>query len=160
VIDYEPYFAGTLHLPDKGPFILGQTDYAAIRGQVSAFTTSCAPGSPADTDGNNGVGALGVRGLISTNGWSRGKLKITDMADGTSNTLLFGEDAGRHQVYAKRVPVTPNTPGKAGWTLNAAWADYNTYIRVHGFSSDGLVIDGGCCVVNCSNLNQFYSFHS
>jgi hypothetical protein len=160
VIDYEPYFAGSLHLPDKGPFPLGLTDYAPIRGQVSTFTSACAPASPADTDSNNGVGALGVRGLINTTGWSRGKLKITDMSDGTSNTLMFGEDSGRHQIYAKRTPVQPNAPGTAGWSLNAAWSDYNTAIRVHGYSNDGLVQDGGCCVINCSNNSQLFAFHS
>jgi prepilin-type N-terminal cleavage/methylation domain-containing protein len=157
VIDYAPYFV-SLGLPNKGPFILGQTDYAAIRGLHPNFTASCAPGSPAD-NGNNGVGALGVKGFMTPQGLT-GKLKITAMTDGTSNTLLIGEDAGRHQVYAKRTPVQPNAPGQPGWTLNAAWSDYNHYIRVHGYSSDGLVQDGGCCVVNCSNLNQFYSFHS
>ena len=56
--------------------------------------------------------------------------------------------------------VTPNTPGSVGWTLNAAWPDYNTYIRVRGFSNDGRTQDGGCCAVNCSNVNQFYAFHT
>jgi prepilin-type N-terminal cleavage/methylation domain-containing protein/prepilin-type processing-associated H-X9-DG protein len=157
VIDYAPYFV-SLGLPNAGPFTLGQTDYAPIEGQVSAFTSSCAPGSPADS-GNNGVGALGVRYLQTAQGL-QGKTAITQISDGTSNTLMFSEDAGRHQVYAKGKPVTPNAPGQVGWTLNAAWSDYNHRIVVHGFSNDGTVRDGGCCVINCNNLNQFYSFHS
>ena len=72
----------------------------------------------------------------------------------------MGEDAGRQQVYANAIPVSPNGPGQAGYTLNAAWADKNTYISVRGYSSDGLTRDGGCCVVNCNNVNNFYGFHT
>jgi len=31
---------------------------------------------------------------------------------------------------------------------------------VTGFSNDGLTRGGGCCVVNCSNEHEFYSFHT
>jgi hypothetical protein len=62
-------------------------------------------------------------------------------------------------VYAKGVQVAPNGPGQIGWTLNAAWADYNTAIEVHGFNGNGQIPDGGCCVVNCNNVNQIYAFH-
>jgi hypothetical protein len=158
-INYEPYFV-SLGLPDQGPFILGGTDYGIIRGLHPNFVNSCAPNSPADASGNMGVGAMGVKGFMSpTGGWTTTPTRITDMTDGTSNTLMIGEDAGRHQVYASGIPVQPNSPGQVGWTLNAAWADYNTYIRVHGFSGNGLTQDGGCCVINCSNVNQFYGFH-
>ena len=43
--------------------------------------------------------------------------------------------------------------------LNAAWADYNSAIRIAGFSPDGKTPAGGCCVVNCNNAWQLYSFH-
>jgi prepilin-type processing-associated H-X9-DG protein len=92
-------------------------------------------------------------------GLMQGKARIADIRDGTSNTIMIGEDAGRHQVYARGIPVSPNNPGQVGWTLNAAWADYNVAIRLVGFSNDGTSPNGGCCVINCSNVNQFYSFH-
>ena len=158
-IDYAPYFV-SLGLPNRGPFILGGTDYAIVRGLHPNFTNACAPASPADASGDMGVGVMGVRGYMSPSGLTQGKVKLTDISDGTSNTIMVGEDAGRHQVYANGVPVSPNAPGQAGWTLNAGWADYNTYIRVRGYSGDGLVRDGGCCVINCNNVNQFYGFHS
>jgi prepilin-type N-terminal cleavage/methylation domain-containing protein len=159
VINYEPYFAVTLGLPDKGPFPLGAIDYGIVRGLHNNFKNSCAPNSPAD-NGDQGVGALGVRAHKTASGQFLGQLRITAMTDGTSNTIMVGEDAGRHQVYAKGVPVSPNAPGTAGWALNSAWPDYNTYIEVRGYSNDGTVRDGGCCVVNCSNVNNFYSFHT
>ncbi|MCS7272051.1 MAG: DUF1559 domain-containing protein, partial [Gemmataceae bacterium] len=73
--------------------------------------------------------------------------------------------AGRHQVYARNRPVSPNAPGGPGWALNAAFFDYNTAIRVRGFSSDGTIQDGGCCVINCTNGGgagsyQMYAFHA
>src|SRR5262249_15680274 len=136
-IDYGPYFV-SLGLPNRGPFVIGATSYAPIRGIHPNFR-SCAPGSPVDATGDTGVGALGLRGSGKRGGGLvRGKLKIRDMSDGTSNTIMFAEDAGRHQMYAKGKPVTPNAPGQVGWLLNAAWPDYNVAIRVRGFSSDGL----------------------
>jgi prepilin-type N-terminal cleavage/methylation domain-containing protein len=165
VIDYSPYFVSlhadlALGLTNPGPFTLGATDYAPVRGIHPNFQ-SCAPGSPVDTDSNNGVGAIGIRAAAAPGGaLVSGKLTLLSMTDGTSNTIMFGEDAGRHQMYAKGKPVTPSAPGQVGWLLNAAWADYNVAIRVRGFSGDGLSQDGGCCVINCNNANQFYSFHS
>ena len=159
-VDYQPYFTQQTGA-NPGPEVLGGLDYAAIRGIDGAFMTACAPLSP---QGN--VGALGVVGstgkgvLAIGGGLTSGKIKITDMADGTSNTLLIGEDAGRQQVYANAIPVTPNAPGTAGWTLNAAWADYNTYITVSAWGSDGLTKGTGCNAIGASNNNSFYSFHT
>jgi len=97
----------------------------------------------------------------------KGRARLAEVTDGTSNTIMVGEDAGRHQVYAKgKKLVVPNTPGTVGWTLNAAHADINTAIEIRGFSNDGQTADGGCCILNCSNgrstpftKGQFFSFH-
>ena len=100
VIDYGPYFV-SLGLPNLGPFTLGPIDYGIVRGLNSNFTKSCAPNSPAD-NGDFGVGAMGIRGKMSPQGLTQGKLTLLSMTDGTSNTIMIGEDAGRHQVYAQR----------------------------------------------------------
>jgi prepilin-type N-terminal cleavage/methylation domain-containing protein/prepilin-type processing-associated H-X9-DG protein len=157
VVDYAPYFV-SLGLPNAGPFILGRTDYGVIRGLRDVFINACAPGTPLPGDHSGAMGVLGTAG--AGGGITAGKTTLLAIRDGTSNTIMVAEDAGRHQVYAKGVPVSPNTPGSAGWTLNAAWADYNTYIRVRGFDNTGTVVDGGCCVVNCNNVNQIYGFHT
>jgi prepilin-type N-terminal cleavage/methylation domain-containing protein len=154
VVDYGPYFAQ--FLGNQGTMILGRTDYGIIRSLSGTFTQSFAPASP-----SGDVGAMGVRGLAGPGGGLiSGKTRLLDIRDGTSNTIMVAEDAGRHQVYAKGVPVTPNAPGQVGWTLNAAWADYNTCIRVRGFDNTGTIPDGGSCVINCNNVQQIYGFHT
>jgi prepilin-type N-terminal cleavage/methylation domain-containing protein len=163
-LDYGPYFV-SLGLPNAGPFPLALTDYAAVRGNHTTFVKACATTSPvpsttSSSPGSDNGGYLGVKGLMSNGSLTQGKTKLTDATDGTSNTILLAEDAGRHQLYAKRTPISPNTPGGPGWSLNAAVADYNTAIFVHGYDNAGLSRDGGCCVVNCSNDSQIYSFHA
>src|SRR5262249_20942256 len=145
-VDYGPYFV-LIGFPNRGPMILGYTDYAVVRGIRASFASRCCPAGTISGD----TGAMGQRGQ---------NRRLTDITDGTSNTLLVVEDAGRQQVYARGKPVSPNGPGQAGWALNAAWADYNTAIRIDGSSSDGLVAGGGCCVVNCNNLDEIYAFHT
>jgi prepilin-type N-terminal cleavage/methylation domain-containing protein/prepilin-type processing-associated H-X9-DG protein len=153
-VDYGPYFAQN-NLP-LGPMNLARTDYAIIRGLNGTFCAACAPASP-----SGDVGAMGVRGQANAGGGLiSGKVRLQSITDGTSNTIMVAEDAGRQQVYAKGVAVSPNTPGSAGWTLNAAWGDYNTRIIVRGFDNTGTVQDGGCCVINCNNVNQIYGFHT
>ena len=180
-IDYSPYWIaqGVPGAASKGAFPLGVTDYSVVRGYNSTFRNACAatttPASPAPaspgTTGGDGLGAMGVRGVMTATGLSPGRVKITDIRDGTSNTIMVAESAGRHQIYARGIPKTPNGPNQVGWALNAGWADYNTAITVRGYSNDGLNRDGGCCVINCcnggSNTNgsstaeyQIYAFHS
>src|SRR5262245_21448421 len=153
-IDYGPYFASQ-GLP-LGPLPLGYTDYAPIRGTGGSFRSRCAPNTSLADD--NGV--LGQKGKWTPEGLTTGKITLVQITDGTSNSIMVTEDAGRHQVYARGKPVTPNAPGQVGWTLNTAWADYNIKIRVDGFSGDGLTENGGCCVVNCNNKDEIYAFHT
>jgi prepilin-type N-terminal cleavage/methylation domain-containing protein/prepilin-type processing-associated H-X9-DG protein len=160
VIDYQPYFTQATG-QNLGPMILGGTDYAVIRGYHDNFRVACTTSTL-----SGDVGVMGVKGVKGqAGGLISGKARIADIIDGTSNTIMVAEDAGRQQVWARGVPLTPNTPSTNpappwGWTLNAAWSDYNTRILVRGFSGDGTVLDGGCCVINCSNVNQIYSFHN
>jgi prepilin-type N-terminal cleavage/methylation domain-containing protein len=168
-IDYAPYFV-SLGLPNAGPFPLGGTDYVPVRGYHNNFRNACAPTSPlapstGSSPGNDTGGAFGIKGLQTPNGLTIGKISIVHITDGASNTLLIAESAGRHQVYARNRPVSPSTPGSAGWALNAAFFDYNGAILVRGYSTDGLIRDGGCCAINCTNGGgaanyQMYSFHA
>src|SRR5262249_21141898 len=151
--------------PNRGPFVIGATDYAAVRGYHGNFRNACATSSPAPPSNGSGGGtdnggALGIKGQTTGTQLTLGQMRVADITDGLSNTNVMFQESGRPQVHAKRVPVTPNAPGQVGWTLNAAAFDYNTAIFVRGFSNDGLTRDGGCCIINCNNVSQFYAFHS
>jgi len=148
--DYTPYFQQAIK--SAAGITLGRTDYVAVRGMGATFRSACAPAVPA-TDPDNS-GALGKFGTKQLNGDIGGRTQLTEIADGTSNTLLLVEEAGRQTQYIKGRAVS------GSYLLNAAWADYNTKVRVRGYSADGATKDGGCCVVNCNNDESIYSFHS
>jgi hypothetical protein len=87
---------------------------------------------------------------------------MVDILDGRANTLIMGEDAGRQQVWITGPnQLMPNVPpSDPGFALNAAWADYDTAIQIHGYDGTGKTRVGGCCAINCNNKNQLFSFHS
>jgi len=144
--DYGPYFTSQ-GLP-IATLLLGRTDYAPIRGYSSNFRNNCAPSSPVHT--TDEVGFLGRKGSQPTFG---------DMTDGTSNTMIFAEDAGRQTIYRNGQPV-PFAWTAGSFTLNSAWGDYNSKITVHGFSADGVTRHGGCSAINTTNDDEIYAFHS
>jgi prepilin-type N-terminal cleavage/methylation domain-containing protein/prepilin-type processing-associated H-X9-DG protein len=163
VIDYSPWFA-SLGVPNRGPFTVGPTDYAAMRGAHGNFRRLCAPTLP---DPPDEVGGLGGKGTATPTGQlETGKVRFAQFEDGTSNTFVFGETAGKHQVYVRgpKALMPSAAPPDPGWALNAAYFDYNTAIRIRGLSNDGLAADTACCVVNCRNDagaggGQILSFH-
>jgi prepilin-type N-terminal cleavage/methylation domain-containing protein/prepilin-type processing-associated H-X9-DG protein len=161
-IDYGWYFVN-LGLPNAGAFVIGGADYNPIRGAHNNFRNSCAPTMPASPDRSGMHGEFGRYAVPG--GLTTGKTTLVSITDGLSNTISFVESAGRHQVYARRTPVTPNTPGSAGWALNAGFFDSNNVSLLRGYDNSGFTRDGGCCIVNCSNFagagaTQIYSFHT
>jgi prepilin-type N-terminal cleavage/methylation domain-containing protein len=167
-VDYAPAFNAVLAAVGAGitlpPVLLGGTDYAPVRGYHGNFRTNCLPTttvafSNGSAIGDDNGGAMGIKAGMGQSGFTVGKVKLTAITDGSSNTVLISEDAGRHQLYQRRRPILPNGPLEAGWNLNAAWADYSTAIFIRGYSSNGVTRDGGCSVINANNLNQIYSFH-
>jgi len=88
-----------------------------------------------------------------------GKTKMTEIYDGTSNTVMYSEAAGRDmQYYTNRSPVAYDPTKITG----PIWADSDNRITITGSSPDGMSAFGtGPCVMNCNNLQgDIYSFHT
>jgi prepilin-type N-terminal cleavage/methylation domain-containing protein/prepilin-type processing-associated H-X9-DG protein len=77
--------------------------------------------------------------------------RMTDVIDGTSNTILLAEDAGRCQHFVMGRQVTGGTTG--------AWGNPGTEIVINGFNP-GTMSSPGACAVNCTNANEVYAFHT
>jgi prepilin-type N-terminal cleavage/methylation domain-containing protein/prepilin-type processing-associated H-X9-DG protein len=108
-----------------------------------------------------------------------GPVRITDIADGSSNTLMIAEDAGRPTWYSSKGMVTSgpaigtyqagaNGPAPQG---GGAWADPLNYIATHGAdpSGSGIAAGGGflgipaapwSCANGCSNDSEIFAFHT
>ncbi len=90
--------------------------------------------------------------------------RIADITDGTSNTFMIGELAGRNVLYVtgnKIKPiVTPALPDEAYYQSvvgGGAWADPNNGIfKMSGRNSDGSGLVG-LCAINCSNSRSAYN---
>ncbi|MEX1231136.1 MAG: DUF1559 domain-containing protein [Planctomycetaceae bacterium] len=90
--------------------------------------------------------------------------RIRDITDGSSNTILVAERAGRNELYRVNqiVPITdPEAQAQAAGS-GGAWADpLNGECWVEGRLFNGVDSgNGGPCAINCSNGNGvLYSFH-
>jgi prepilin-type N-terminal cleavage/methylation domain-containing protein len=90
--------------------------------------------------------------------------RIAEITDGTSNTILLAEVAGRNQVWIMgkfyaSAPSDLNTGGESG-----AWANPASNIEVSGFNQGafaaGQNASPGDCAVNCTNADEIYGFHT
>jgi prepilin-type N-terminal cleavage/methylation domain-containing protein len=135
---------------------------SAPAGRVAGTTTrACGDYAPLSSVDNDLalVGSIDtVRvygGIMQTNEtWTHGEIK-----DGTSNTILLCEDAGRNQlwVFGRLVP--------GGSSGGGPWAAVGANFQFRGTQQNG-VRNGpntgytGICVINCQNDNEPYAFHS
>jgi len=122
-----------------GALSFGRTDYVAIYGVDPALVASGLLGSwNGDTNGVLGFGQA----------W-----RMNQVTDGTSNTVMVAESAGRPDLY--RVGRNVGTGEVVGWgVVNGVYP-----INLDGMSADGATTVGPC-PLNCSNGHEVYSFHT
>jgi len=92
---------------------------------------------------------LGIAGLGPVEPFT-----IPAITDGTSNTILLCEDAGRPTYYVG---------GAANGSKNladGAWGDFENDYGLDGAVSKTNPAEPGNCVINCHNNNETYSFHA
>jgi prepilin-type N-terminal cleavage/methylation domain-containing protein/prepilin-type processing-associated H-X9-DG protein len=113
--------------------------YSVNAGLVAAGVID-PPGGTRDELGNyEGVFAINhTRGLAA-------------ILDGTHNTILIAECAGRPQLW-HRLSVVPNQ-----WLSGGPWSSRNL-LWSRGATADGSAFYGSCAV-NCTNDREVYGFH-
>jgi prepilin-type processing-associated H-X9-DG protein len=95
------------------------------------------------------LGSGDVRGVLA----EQVPARIADITDGTSNTTLFTECAGRPQRWqAGRGGLDQAVDG-------GPWAGFRKGITLRGATHDGTARPGPCAI-NCTNDFEVYSFHS
>jgi len=155
--DYGPFFS-TIGL-NRGAFNAPRTDYIPIKGIHGASLGLCA-GMP---NANTRNGLLGTN-----NSETKPSIKFAEVTDGLSNTILFGELAGRQKLYFRGTPTPGNTLTAAvapntvpGLTLNSYYGDHNTAREIRSYSGANINTPNqiGCSAINVYNENGLYSFH-
>jgi prepilin-type N-terminal cleavage/methylation domain-containing protein/prepilin-type processing-associated H-X9-DG protein len=97
----------------------------------------------------------GSKGALRQNGPTR----ILEITDGTSQTTLYSEAAGRdRQCYTGKTCVAYDATKITG----PIWADADNRITVTGTDPTGTTqFAAGTCAMNCNNLQgDIYSFHT
>ena len=91
--------------------------------------------------------AADYRGVLTQNYLTR----LADITDGSSQTILVTEDAGRPTLWRAGRPVAGIYPVYPAWVGG-------TFTMGQGSSYDGATKPGPCAI-NCTNDQEVYSFH-
>jgi len=119
-----------------------------IRAAAGDYAPNNAYGAALESAGFVDIAAL-RNGVLQVNqSWS-----VPEVRDGTSNTSIIAECAGRPDLYRAGMLVTVN--GR----LDGGWGDHENEYITHGYNAAGTVSPGPCHT-NCTNNNEVYSFHS
>ncbi len=79
--------------------------------------------------------------------------RFANILDGTSNTILLAEDAGRPRRWLAR------QSGQDQVLEGGAWNHFKGGIILQGKTADGTA-NLGTCSINCTNNGEVYSFHT
>jgi prepilin-type N-terminal cleavage/methylation domain-containing protein/prepilin-type processing-associated H-X9-DG protein len=156
---------------DFPAWTFGRSDYGPLPGSHNTVVQNYCPASYFTywTATNGEFGTLTDWDQTTGN---RARQKIASITDGTSNTVMFGEDAARpvgynqtHQNYSADcggglgfVPVDGSTNPVCGG--GGAWFDPFTFFHLAGAATDNSGARTGPCMINCTSDNELYSFHT
>ena len=131
----------------------GVNDYAATteRSWPNPYVSS--QQAPFVTQGDNQfIGVLGhtreLNGVIANAGRT-----FASVTDGTSNTMVLAECAGRNRRYIMGREDPTQT-----WTAGP-WANPNSRLRIGGCNPASPLDEVGPVALNCINDKEIYSFH-
>ncbi|MBX7103725.1 MAG: DUF1559 domain-containing protein [Gemmataceae bacterium] len=137
------------------PTFVCPSAFSGRKTTISGMTFAAVDYSPI-TDVDSGLVATGL--LNPWNGDRKGPMsgfansrRIADIRDGTGTTILIAETAGAPDLWRVGKFAGPNGTQRA-------WANPNEVINLDGFSPDG-VTRFGPCAINCTNVDEVYSFH-
>ena len=132
------------------------TDFTNVGGISSKLNNSLPPGQQLGDPVNSGL----LKG---------DPVRMAEVTDGLSNTILVTECGGRPNLYQRGKLVsdgaTPKTwSGSSSVTrpfpTGGVWASHSKGFLIDGAQTDGHTdVSPGPCPVNCSNDNEIYAFH-
>jgi prepilin-type N-terminal cleavage/methylation domain-containing protein/prepilin-type processing-associated H-X9-DG protein len=146
----QPRFDTSVSDDNKTTSPRGATDYSSVNA-IKTFVAANCTGYVA-----SGKNDPGVVGALTRN---RGT-KYGDITDGTSNTIMVAEDAGRPEYYAAGgAPMSQAVITAQGLVQKeGGWADPNAAFSIDGSNPDGSV--PGPCPLNCSSNSEIFGFHT
>jgi prepilin-type N-terminal cleavage/methylation domain-containing protein/prepilin-type processing-associated H-X9-DG protein len=124
-----------------------------------AFETYGGRGGCGDYAPTEGVApVLAGKGLIDPIASYKGVLElnvltpIAAITDGTANTILLAEDAGRPRAWRA------GSAGEDQIIIGCGWCGVNNPLTIRGSTPNGEARPGPCAI-NCTNDGELYSFH-